>query len=161
MVARVRPPKRRGRPYNAKSHKTMQYLNMTAKEIRIQAAKTGELPHVLLLRVSRGERINGVMPDLEMRIDAAIKAAPFFAPKLNSVHVTNEERPTQTNVVFLDPYMLSQMSESELHVLRKYFGNAQPGLQSGDGAGGGRTAIEGNAERYQTTIDCDSEEVAS
>jgi hypothetical protein len=46
------------------------------------ATKTGELPHEFLLRVLRGEAIDGEKPAFDKRIDAAKAAAPYFAPRL-------------------------------------------------------------------------------
>lgn len=47
----------------------------------------GELPHEFLLRVVRGEPINGEVQPVDVRIDAAKAAAPFFAPKLSSIEL--------------------------------------------------------------------------
>ena len=53
------------------------------------AAATGELPHMLLLRISRGERIKhgneDILPDFEMRVRCAEVSATYFAPKLAQV----------------------------------------------------------------------------
>ena len=49
------------------------------------AKSTGELPHEFLLRVVRGECIDGLVPTLEQRISAAVSAAPYFAPRLAAV----------------------------------------------------------------------------
>lgn len=56
-----------------------------SKAAREAAAATGELPHELLLRVSRGEAIGDHKPDFAERITAAIAAAPYFAPKMAAV----------------------------------------------------------------------------
>ena len=53
-------------------------------DIREKAAITGELPHEFLLRVSRGGVVNGQLITLEMQLDAAKVAAPYFAPRLSS-----------------------------------------------------------------------------
>lgn len=57
-----------------------------------EAEKSGELPHMFLLRVSRGEYITHgnreVLPDFKMRLRAAEMAASFFAPKLALVQQT-------------------------------------------------------------------------
>lgn len=59
-------------------------------------ADDGELPHELLLRVSRGDRIKigeadgkpiYYIPSFEERVDCAKAAAPYFAPKLSAVEV--------------------------------------------------------------------------
>jgi len=54
---------------------------------RRRAALSGDLPHQFLLRIMRGEVINGIKPDLPMRIDCAKAAAPYYAPKLAQVQV--------------------------------------------------------------------------
>lgn len=52
------------------------------EEAVAKAKAGGELPHQFLLRVMRGEDIDGERPSLQMRIAAAMSAAPYFAPKL-------------------------------------------------------------------------------
>ena len=52
-------------------------------QVAIEAAtKTGELPHEFLLRVARGEAVDGETPTFDKRVDAAKAAAPYFAPRL-------------------------------------------------------------------------------
>lgn len=86
-------PGRQGRPPGA--------ANRLALEARARARETGELPHEFLLRVMRGEIIEGQVwdtvrqcavvvyesADLQTRIDAAKACAPYFAPKMSSVEV--------------------------------------------------------------------------
>lgn len=62
--------------------------NKMSMEARERAAKTGELPHEFLLRVARGEEIDGNKPTFADRLDAAKAAAPYYAPKLSSSNVT-------------------------------------------------------------------------
>lgn len=75
-------------------------LNKITQAARLRAAQTGELPHEFLLRVARGELIQGKrvdedgvvtihydQPDLSTRIDAAKAAAPYYAPKLATVEL--------------------------------------------------------------------------
>lgn len=64
--------------------------NIMSLKAREEAAKTGELPHMFLLRVTRGEKINGYEPTFEERIDAAKAAAPFFAPKMAAIEHSGE-----------------------------------------------------------------------
>ena len=52
------------------------------EEAVAKAKAGGELPHQFLLRIVRGEAIDGERPPLQMRISAAIAAAPYFAPRL-------------------------------------------------------------------------------
>ena len=68
-----------GRPKGAISR-----MNTVAREA---ARRTGELPHQFLLRVARGEEIDGTVPTLNLRVDAAKAAAPYFAPRLASQNV--------------------------------------------------------------------------
>lgn len=78
-------------PYSVSSGKCP-----TSKQIlegaRRRAALSGDLPHEFLLKIMRGDMVwhDGVKirPSLEMRIDCAKAAAPFYAPKLAQVNVT-------------------------------------------------------------------------
>jgi len=55
-------------------------------ELKLEKAReTGDLPHEFLLKVSQGQPIDGVIPDLELRLDAAKAAAPFYAPRLAQI----------------------------------------------------------------------------
>lgn len=71
-----------------------------SETLRRKAAEQGLLPHEILLKVARGEPIKHteVQPDgtlsevdlypaLDVRIDAAKAAAPYYAPRLSSQHV--------------------------------------------------------------------------
>lgn len=66
-----------------------------------RAKEAGLLPHEFLLAVCQGQEIDGHIPTFEERMDAAGKAAPYYAPKLASVEqkhsgsieaVTKEQR---------------------------------------------------------------------
>lgn len=59
--------------------------NKMTNEARAKAQETGELPHEFLLRVMRGEEIDGSLPEFKDRMAAAVAAAPYYAPKLSSV----------------------------------------------------------------------------
>ena len=84
--------KREGNPYNTKTGLD----KITSKQIiegaRKRAALSGDLPHEFLLGIMRGNCVwhDGVKirPSLEMRIDCAKAAAPFYSPKLAQVSVT-------------------------------------------------------------------------
>jgi len=56
-----------------------------ADAMRKLAYEGGELPHQFLLRVARGEEIDGYTFTPKERVYAAIAAAPYFAPRLASV----------------------------------------------------------------------------
>lgn len=86
------PVKRgRGRPKGS--------TNKLSQAAVAAARETGEMPHEFLLRIARGEVIETKVrspetgevrsvfqvPDLPMRVDAANKAAPYYAPKLSAV----------------------------------------------------------------------------
>ncbi len=66
----------------------------------VRAAKSGLLPHEFLLAVSRGEVFGNHTPTFEERLDAAAKAAPYFAGKLSNVtlHGANEDGSLTFNV---------------------------------------------------------------
>lgn len=121
-------PRRRGRPRKSTSNSEPQPKgrNQLIKEARERAADSGDLPHEWLLRVARGEPIiqkkwkilhhqtgplageeksrqlieMEIYPTFAERVDAAKAAAAFFAPKLSSQKVQQE----QTNVIFSDDY---------------------------------------------------------
>lgn len=76
--------------------------NCWSREAIARARSTGELPHEFLLRVSRGEEIDGVSPSFDARMGAAIAAAPYFAPKLAQVEQRIEQT-TVTTVIGSDP----------------------------------------------------------
>lgn len=59
--------------------------NRLIKENVEKAKTTGELPHEFLLRISRGEDIDGYTPNFQERVSAAQAVAPYFAPKLASI----------------------------------------------------------------------------
>lgn len=67
-------------------------VNKMSKKAREEAAKTGELPHEYLLRISRGEEIDGYKPTFTERMDAAKAAAPYFAPRLSTTDVNARVR---------------------------------------------------------------------
>jgi hypothetical protein len=50
-----------------------------------RAKSTGELPHEFLLRIVRGEMIDGQLPSLEQRIAAAVSVSPYFASKIAAI----------------------------------------------------------------------------
>lgn len=115
--------KPRGRPTGALGRLTRASVE--------HAQATGEMPHYFLLRITRGEVISTdvldpitgelkkvyQVPDLNMRVDAAKAAAPYFAPKLSAVEV------------------LGSASDAELDDLIRSYG-AEAGLRIGtDGEG--------------------------
>ena len=92
-----------------------------------KAKATGDLPHEFLLRVVRGESIDGMSPSIEQRIHAAIAAAPYFAPKLaaieqrveNTIRGVVSSKP-MTNEEFIERYCVKNESlDSSIHVSRR------------------------------------------
>lgn len=71
-----------GRPRGAPNKQTV------ARQAAARAS--GLLPHEFLLAVLRGEVIDGHKPTFAERIDAASKAAPYYAAKLASVEVSGK-----------------------------------------------------------------------
>lgn len=72
-------------------------INRMTQKAREEAAKTGELPHEFLLRVSRGEKVGDYEPTFAERIDAAKACAQFFAPKLTAAQVDTDIPPEGKN----------------------------------------------------------------
>jgi hypothetical protein len=77
-------------------------MSKLARDARLKAERTGLLPHEILLDIARGnpqkeswtdqetgEIIVKHLPPapMEMRVDAAKAAAPYFAPKISTVEV--------------------------------------------------------------------------
>lgn len=60
-------------------------VSKLAAEAVTKAKTTGDLPHEFLLKIVRGETIDGVSLSIEQRIHAAIAVAPYFAPKLAAI----------------------------------------------------------------------------
>lgn len=67
--------------------------NIKTRERIEAAAALGLLPHEFLLAVAqaRVEDIDGEIPTLDQRIDAAKAAAPFYAPKLSNIEVSGKD----------------------------------------------------------------------
>ena len=93
MEKETTPAKHRGRPLGGTS--------LMAREARAKALKTGKLPHEILLDIARGapqyelrvdpetgeeKTVKRYIP-LEMRVDAAKAAAPYFAPKISAIEI--------------------------------------------------------------------------
>lgn len=78
-------------------------ISRAAKDAIKRAKASGELPHEFLLRVSRGEKIDGKVSSIQARIDAAKAAAPYFAAKLSVAEYHQ-----------FDPHDLRNMTDEEL-----------------------------------------------
>lgn len=103
--------------------------NKMSMAMRLEAQKTGELPHEFMLRIMRmipGDE-NARVGDHEIEWDdilwAAEKAAPFYAAKLAAVAIKGD-RPAV--VVQLDPTKLKGMQPEELQALLQALLGAVP-----------------------------------
>lgn len=117
-VGSLRPPRpkpvppvrsRKGRPKGSPSR-------WLSAQQRIMAAKTGELPHQFMLRVMRlgsGAKLGNHTLDWEDVKWAATHAAPYYAPRLASLHVKPSEKPPV--VVHLDPTKIKDLSPEDLN----------------------------------------------
>lgn len=82
-------------------------LNM---EARAEAQKDGGLlPHEFLLKVSRGEPIDGHHPTFQERVEAAKAAAPYFQPKL--AQIQQEVKAEFKGVLSEEPMSLEKWAE--------------------------------------------------
>lgn len=62
-------------------------INRITKKAFEAAQESGETPDQFLLRVSRGDVVDGVKPTFAHRIDAAKAVLPFLMPKLSAVGI--------------------------------------------------------------------------
>jgi len=154
MVERIRVKnKGGGSKKNVSKALTPANMMLTSRAIREWAITTGELPHMILLRAARGERINGHKPTYEEQIDAANKAAPFFAPKLASIAVTEDDnRPTKQFV--FNEAVLEGLSSDELTIFRKVFTTIVSGGPGREDTSAGDTKPD---KVYSRTIDLEAE----
>lgn len=83
------------------------------EEAVTKAKAGGELPHQFLLRIVRGEVIDGERPSLQMRIAAAVSAAPYFAPRLAVMEAQVET--TVRAVVSNKPLTIEEFKERYLN----------------------------------------------
>lgn len=89
----TQPKNKGGRPLGSASR--------MAKEARERAQATGQLPHEIMLDIARGNPqhekhvnpetgeivVRVVSVPIDMRLDAAKAAAPYYAPKISTVEV--------------------------------------------------------------------------
>lgn len=94
--------------------------NKRTAEVIAAAAAQGQLPHEFLLSVSRGEKIGGVTPTFEQRVDAAKAAAPYYAPRLLAMAVKHQV----TNNPFVE--LLALIDGSSRGRLPKDYARLQP-----------------------------------
>lgn len=93
---------RGGARKNAGRRKGVPNKQTIARQSRAKAS--GLLPHEFLLAVSQGKTIDGHKPSYAERLDAAAKAAPYYAAKLASVvlHGDNKDGSFTFNVHLKD-----------------------------------------------------------
>lgn len=153
--------RKRGRPKGSVGIPKNDGRSLTARQIRAWAFRSGELPHVILLKIARGEKAPlGRAPTCEEIIDCAKACAPYFVPKLSSVAVTGEDGgPVQTQNFVLTADVLGRLSDGELEVFRYLFGKLTGSNSGGDGSGRAitsRTPEEKVTKPYTRTIDSES-----
>ncbi len=136
-------------------------VRWTARAARDWAYATGELPHMFLLRVARGEAVKpgGGKPTFEEQLDAAKSCAGYFAPKLSSVQLSDrEERDPPQELVF-DETVLESLNDAELAIFQKVFGKLIGRVRPGEGEDNAAKAKTEN--RYTSTLDLSAEPVAT
>lgn len=127
MVERVRSKKKKptGRPPKEDKNQLPAVnpgsTRWTATMVRQWAYETGELPHMILLRLARGETVNGVKPTKEEQIDCAKAAAPYFAPKLQSVQLTDRDEHVPPTQLIVNEDALEGLDDDERTVFAKVF----------------------------------------
>ena len=62
-------------------------LNRLTRVVAAEFARTGLLPHEILLRICQGRRIAGFRLTTDDRIKAAKAAAPYYHPRLRAIVV--------------------------------------------------------------------------
>ena len=60
--------------------------NRMSQRVREEAAKTGEMPHELLLRVARGDSFAGHTPSFQERFEAMKAILPVYSARLATVN---------------------------------------------------------------------------
>jgi len=126
----------------------------TAKAAREYAFQTGEMPHLFLLRISRGEMIDNHRPTMEERIDCAKACAQYFVPKLGSLAVKDESDPVPTQQMVFNAEALESLSPDELATFEKVFGKL---LGRGDSREGENNKDKKPVKNYSRTLDLTAE----
>lgn len=131
----------------------------TAKAAREYAFQTGEMPHLFLLRISRGEIIEdgtpgGHRPTLEERIDCAKACAQYFVPKLGSLAVKEDPDSTPRQQMVFNEEALEGLTPDELDVFERVFGKL---LGRGSSREGADTKDKKPTKEYTRTLDLKAE----
>lgn len=130
-----------------------------AKAVRDWAYQTGEMPQMFLLRIARGEEVDGRKPTWDERIDAAKACAPYFAPKLQSVTVTDSEEHDPPHKLVFNEEVLESLTDAELDLFQKLFGKLLGRPDPGEGQNNADKKKTEN--RYTRTLDLSAESVAT
>lgn len=143
--------KKGGRPPGSK--------NAMSQKMIAAAKASGDLPHEFLLRVMQ----TGRMPDwdkkgnpimlhvgMQARLEAAARAAPFYAPKLATLRVDRPSDIQPLPALMMDLLRQGNASEVELAVLERLVGRVY-------GQGQSMKLLEvqpvpGDASRYEATL---------
>lgn len=126
-------------------------ISWTVRNVRDWAYRTGEVPHIFLLRIARGEEIDGYQPTFQDRVDAAKNCAGYFAPKLQAVHISEKDPGVKAQEISFNADALSELDDAELAIFEKVFGK----LVGRGNAGSGKDpkVIESSEIEYKRTID--------
>lgn len=157
MVKRYRPDVEEEQAKEKLPAKMTLTPRWTARAAREWAYTTGELPHMFLLRVARGEEVKegGKKPSFEERVDAAKACAAFFAPKLQTVAVTDREERDPPQELIFNEEVLESLSDAELTLFEKLFSKLIGRANAGEGKDPATKKKTEN--RYTRTLDLKAE----
>lgn len=163
MVERFkRPPKPKsklGRPKGSTGITRVDGNSKSLRALRDWALRSGEMPHMMLLRVSRGEQIGEHTPTFIQRIDAAKACAAFFAPRLGSIVISEDERSVaKAQQMVLDAATLSKLDADELNQFTRLFCKL---TGAGDNGSSANRIVEETTKAYTRTLDLEAERVAT
>lgn len=129
-------------------------IKWTARAAREWAFTTGEMPHMFLLRVSRGEMIDNHRPTMDERIDCAKACAQYFVPKLGSLAVKEDTEQVPTQQMVFNEDALESLTPDELATFEKVFGKL---LGRGDSREGEDQKNKKPVKNYSRTLDLTAE----
>ena len=133
-------------------------MNKLARQAREDAARTGKLPHEILLDIARGKVIvqeitdpeTGEItkklhvPSLEDMKDAAKAAAPYFAPKISTVEVIQGVNDDELDRIIA-------LAASEAGISIGFGGEEQEGETASGGDRSGNAELQERGERRRRT----------
>lgn len=128
------------------------------REIRKWAFRSGIMPHEFMLRLMRGEKVDGYKCSIQERIDIAKAVAPYFVPKLQNIAHTGEdnEGPVRMNSLNISTHALKSLDNVELDLLEKVVGKLEGSVEDSEGSSSGGKTIEGDAQAYSASINDES-----